>query len=361
MIEIRNIYKIFGKGAADALVLARNGQSKQDILARTSCTVGLRNVSLNVAAGEIFVVMGLSGSGKSTLIRHINRLIEPTDGQVLVRGRDVLRLDRQGLVNFRRQTVSMVFQRFALFPHLTVQDNVAYGLKVQGVGKAERAERALRWLRNVGLDGFERQLPRQLSGGMQQRVGLARALCTDPDILLMDEPFSALDPLIRNQMQKQLMALQQNFCKTIVFITHDLDEALLLGDHIAILKDGSLEQVGRPQDIVLSPASSYVREFVRDVNRARVLTAASIMTPGHHHNSEASVTHDTVIQDLLHRCMTTDTVLNVVDGSGNVVGEVNREAVLQALVGCEEALANRQVQRSDCIGLSAERTNRTRA
>ena len=332
MIEIRNIYKIFGKRAPDALVLARNGQSKQEILARTSCTVGLRDVSLKVRAGEIFVVMGLSGSGKSTLIRHVNRLIEPTAGQVLVRGSDVLRLDRRALVNFRRQTVSMVFQRFALFPHLTVQDNVAYGLKVQGVPKPERMESALRWLSNVGLDGFERQLPRQLSGGMQQRVGLARALCTDPDILLMDEPFGALDPLIRSQMQKQLMSLQQNFCKTIVFITHDLDEALLLGDHIAILKDGSLEQVGRPQDIVLSPASAYVQEFVRDVNRARVLTAASIMTPGHHPNGKASVTHDTVIQDLLQRCITTDAALNVVDGSGNVVGEVNREAVLQALV-----------------------------
>ena len=331
MIEIRNIYKIFGKGAQRALTLAHSGQSKQRILAETGCTVGLQDVSLNVAAGEIFVVMGLSGSGKSTLIRHINRLIEPTAGQVFVRGRDVLKLSRQELVEFRRQTVSMVFQRFALFPHLTVRENVAYGLKVQGVPRSKRMECAQGWLGKVGLEGFERQLPRQLSGGMQQRVGLARALCTDPDILLMDEPFSALDPLIRNQMQKQLMALQQDFCKTIVFITHDLDEALLLGDHIAILKDGSVEQVGRPRDIVLSPASPYVREFVRDVNRGRVLTAEAIMTPCHKNGGAASVSHDTVIEELLHQCVTTDTVFNVVDDTGKVVGEIHRDVVLKAL------------------------------
>ena len=331
MIEIRNIYKIFGKGAQRALTLAHSGQSKQRILAETGCTVGLQDVSLNVAAGEIFVVMGLSGSGKSTLIRHINRLIEPTSGQVFVRERDVLKLNRKELVEFRRQTVSMVFQRFALFPHLTVRENVAYGLKVQGVPRSKRMECAQGWLGKVGLEGFERQLPRQLSGGMQQRVGLARALCTDPDILLMDEPFSALDPLIRNQMQKQLMALQQDFCKTIVFITHDLDEALLLGDHIAILKDGSVEQVGRPQDIVLSPASPYVREFVRDVNRGRVLTAEAIMTPCHNNGGAASVNHDTVIEELLHQCVTTDTVFNVIDDTGKVVGEVHRDAVLKAL------------------------------
>ena len=336
LIEIRNIYKIFGKSASRAFTLARSGQSKQRILSETGCTVGLQDVSLNVADGEIFVVMGLSGSGKSTLIRHINRLIEPTAGQVLVRGRDVLSLNRQELVNFRRSTVSMVFQRFALFPHITVWENVAYGLKVQGAPRPKRMERALGWLDKVGLNGFERLLPHQLSGGMQQRVGLARALCTDPDILLMDEPFSALDPLIRNQMQKQLMALQQDFHKTIVFITHDLDEALLLGDHIAILKDGLVEQVGRPQDIVLRPASPYVREFVRDVNRGRVLTAESIMTPCPRNKGdnrgEASVTRDTVIEDLLHQSVATDRVLNVVDDTGGVIGEIHRDAVLKALV-----------------------------
>jgi len=336
LIEIRNIYKIFGKSAPRAFTLAHSGQSKQHILAETGCTVGLQDVSLNVADGEVFVVMGLSGSGKSTLIRHINRLIEPTAGQVLVRGRDVLSLNRQELVEFRRSTVSMVFQCFALFPHITVWENVAYGLKVQGVPRPKRMERALGWLDKVGLNGFEHQLPRQLSGGMQQRVGLARALCTDPDVLLMDEPFSALDPLIRNQMQKQLMALQQDFRKTIVFITHDLDEALLLGDHIAILKDGLVEQVGRPQDIVLRPASPYVREFVRDVNRGRVLTAEAIMTPCPHNKGdnrgEASVTSDTVIEDLLHQSVTTDRVLNVVNDTGKVIGEIHRDAVLKALV-----------------------------
>ena len=232
LIEIRNVYKIFGTGRAGetALDLARAGVEKNDVLAETGCTLGLKDVSLSVERGEIFVVMGLSGSGKSTLIRHINRLIDPTTGKILVDERDVLELSPEELLAFRRGVASMVFQRFALFPHMTVIENVGYGLEVQGVAHEERRRRAMRWIEDVGLIGYENAYPAQLSGGMQQRVGLARALCTDPEILLMDEPFSALDPLIRKQMQEHLIVLQRNLKKTIVFITHDLDEALKLGD-----------------------------------------------------------------------------------------------------------------------------------
>ena len=270
LIEIRNIYKIFGTGRAqeDALSLAHAGVEKNDVLAETGCTLGLKDVSLSVERGEIFVVMGLSGSGKSTLIRHINRLIDPTTGQVLVDGRDVLQLSQEELLAFRRNVASMVFQRFALFPHMTVIENVGYGLEVQGVALEERHRRAMRWIEDVGLIGYENAYPAQLSGGMQQRVGLARALCTDPEILLMDEPFSALDPLIRKQMQEHLIVLQRNLKKTIVFITHDLDEALKLGDDVAILKDGVVDQIGGPEEILLNPATDYVREFVSDVKRA---------------------------------------------------------------------------------------------
>ena len=224
LIEIRNVYKIFGTGRAQetALDLARAGVEKNDLLIETGCTLGLKDVSLSVERGETFVVMGLSGSGKSTLIRHINRLIDPTAGKILVDERDVLELSPEELLAFRRGAVSMVFQRFALFPHMTVMENVGYGLEVQGMELVQRRRRAMRWIEDVGLIGYESAYPAQLSGGMQQRVGLARALCTDPEILLMDEPFSALDPLIRKQMQEHLIALQRDLKKTIVFITHDL-------------------------------------------------------------------------------------------------------------------------------------------
>jgi glycine betaine/proline transport system ATP-binding protein len=222
--------------------------------------------------------MGLSGSGKSTLIRHFNRLIEPTAGQILVDGQDVMALGPRELEQFRQRTMSMVFQRFGLFPHRNVLDNAAYGLQVQGMPKAEREAKARHWLEQVGLKGFEKQYPRQLSGGMQQRVGLARALATDADILLMDEAFSALDPLIRREMQDQLLALQAKLNKTIVFITHDLDEALRLGNRIAILKDGELVQEGAPEDILLNPANDYVQAFLQDVNRGKVLTASHALS-----------------------------------------------------------------------------------
>lgn len=275
-IVIENVSKIFGPDAAGMLALIEQGLSKHAILEQHNHVVGIRNLSLSIEAGEIFVVMGLSGSGKSTLIRHFNRLIDPTAGRILVDGDDVLKLDEAGLRELRRHKVSMVFQKFGLLPHRTVLENVAYGLRTAGVAKREANERARAQIDLVELSGFEGHYPRQLSGGMQQRVGLARALATDAEILLMDEAFSALDPVIRNDMQAQLQQLQKKLAKTIVFITHDLDEALRLGDHIAILKDGELRQCGRAQQILLEPADDYVERFVRDVNRAKVVTMGSI-------------------------------------------------------------------------------------
>ena len=279
LIQVRGLFKVFGADPTSILPQVKDGQSKDAILAATGHTVGLNNINLDIHRGEIFVIMGLSGSGKSTLIRHFNRLIEPTDGRITVEGTDVVSLNTKELEQFRRYKMSMVFQHFGLMPHRTVIENVAYGLMVQGVDKAARTGKAREWLDAVGLAGYEEQYPSQLSGGQQQRVGLARALCTDADILLMDEAFSALDPLIRSEMQDQLIALQERLRKTIIFITHDLDEALRIGDTIAILKDGELSQVGRPVDILLHPADAYVEAFVRDVNRARVLTADVVMQP----------------------------------------------------------------------------------
>ncbi|WP_421725679.1 quaternary amine ABC transporter ATP-binding protein [Bauldia sp.] len=279
LIEARHVTKVFGPRPEQALARLKAGASKDDVLAEYGNTVGLYDVSLSVERGEIFVVMGLSGSGKSTLIRHFNRLIDPTEGEILVDGENILSLSIRELEGFRRRKTGMVFQRFGLFPHRTVLQNVAYGLEVRGEGRSEREKKAAEWVATVGLAGYEDQYPSQLSGGMQQRVGLARALCTDPEILLMDEAFSALDPLIRSQMQDQLIELQARLKKTIVFITHDLDEALRLGDRIAILKDGALSQVGTPAEILLNPADAYVRAFVKDVNRARVLTVDVVMKP----------------------------------------------------------------------------------
>lgn len=278
-IEIENVYKIFGDNPQSVLPRAQAGEGKDALLAETGHTVGLHDISLSMEESKTFVVMGLSGSGKSTLIRHINRLIEPTAGRIVVDGTDVLTLGDKDLRKFRRTKMAMVFQRFGLMPHRTVIQNVAYGLEMQGIERRHRADKAAEWIETVGLAGYENAYPSQLSGGMQQRVGLARALCGDPEVLLMDEAFSALDPLIRSGMQDQLIELQERLHKTIVFITHDLDEALKLGDKIAILKDGRLSQVGNPEDILLNPADDYVAAFVRDVNRARVLTVDVVMRP----------------------------------------------------------------------------------
>jgi glycine betaine/proline transport system ATP-binding protein len=272
-IELKQIFKLFGPHPEKWLEAARSGLSKDELFARSGHTLGLRDINLAIEAGGIQVIMGLSGSGKSTLIRHLNRLIEPSAGKVLIDGEDVTRLDGKALAHLRQKKMSMVFQRFALFPHRTILENAAYGLAVQGVARGERERRAGEWLERVGLAGLGGQFPHQLSGGMQQRVGLARALATDAEIVLMDEAFSALDPLIRREMQDQLLALQSDLHKTVVFITHDLNEALRLGDRVAILKDGELVQQGAAQDILLRPADDYVRAFLQDVNRGKVLRA----------------------------------------------------------------------------------------
>ena len=275
----KDIVKIFGSDPREALAMLSEGKSKNEIFAETGHTVGVNNVSFEVGEGEIFVVMGLSGSGKSTLVRMINGLIPPTAGTMAIDGTDIANCSAETLRKTRREKVAMVFQHFALFPHKTVADNVAYGLKVKGVAASERRERALVALEQVGLKPYADSYPDELSGGMQQRVGLARGLATEPEILLMDEPFSALDPLIRRDMQEELLELQRSMKKTIIFITHDLNEALILGDRIAIMKDGRFVQVATAEEIVDSPADDYVAAFTQDIDRARVFTAGSVAEP----------------------------------------------------------------------------------
>ncbi len=277
-IRLNNVYKIFGdQPRGRALELAKAGVNKDDVQARTNHVVGLTDVNFSVEEGEIFVVMGLSGSGKSTAIRTVNKLHDVTDGEVLVDGQDVQQMTGTTLQAFRREKMGMVFQHFALFPHRTVIDNVGYGLNVQGVAKHDRDEASVKSLGLVGLARYANNYPSELSGGMQQRVGLARALASDPDILLMDEAFSALDPLIRRQMQDEMMAIQADLKKTILFITHDLNEALRIGDRVCIMKDGAVVQIGTPEEILTQPATGYVAEFVQDVDQGRVIQVHEIM------------------------------------------------------------------------------------
>ncbi|MGB0224860.1 MULTISPECIES: glycine betaine/L-proline ABC transporter ATP-binding protein [unclassified Marinobacterium] len=320
LIQVKDLYKVFGDKPESVMPMVKAGKSKDEILAETGHTVGLKEIDLEIKRGEIFVIMGLSGSGKSTLIRHFNRLIEPTAGEIIVEGTDVMKLNTKELEQFRRHKMSMVFQRFGLMPHYTVLDNVAYGLKIQGVDKSVREQKAVEWLETVGLKGYEEQYPNQLSGGQQQRVGLARALCTDAEILLMDEAFSALDPLIRSEMQDQLIELQHKLNKTIIFITHDLDEALRLGDRIAILKDGLLVQQGEPEEILLNPADEYVEAFVKDVNRARALTVETVMKEPEHR-----ITAETIGEALKEMKRGAYDYGHVVDDSGSYQGTVTQE------------------------------------
>ena len=276
-VEVKDLYKIFGSNPQKAIPLIEEGKTKSEILDDTGSTVGVSQVDFQVEDGEVFVVMGLSGSGKSTLIRCLNRLIEPTQGQIFIDGTDITKTNADELLEIRRKKLAMVFQNFGLLPHRDVLFNVGYGLAIQGVDKEEREEKSREVIELVGLKGYENSMPDELSGGMQQRVGLARALANDPDVLLMDEAFSALDPLIRKEMQDELLDLQSRMKKTIIFITHDLDEALKLGDHIAIMKDGVIVQTGTPEEILKNPANQYVKDFVQDVNRSKVITASTIM------------------------------------------------------------------------------------
>ncbi|MEX0430308.1 quaternary amine ABC transporter ATP-binding protein [Spiribacter insolitus] len=278
-ISIQHLYKIFGDDPAAALERVKAGVGKAELLEQYGHVLGLQDINVDMVDGRITVIMGLSGSGKSTLIRHLNRLIEPTDGQVLVDGDDVISYDAEALRQMRRQRMSMVFQKFALLPHRTVSENAAMPLIVRGEDKSAALQEASKWLDRVGLQGNDNQHPHQLSGGMQQRVGIARALTSNSDIMLMDEAFSALDPLIRTDMQDLLLELQKELHKTIVFITHDLDEALKLADHLVILKDGYIVQQGEPQEILLHPNDPYIVDFISDINRARVLRVRSVMDP----------------------------------------------------------------------------------
>lgn len=280
-VVVKNLYKIFGSKSNRAFALLEQGHSKEDIYQKTGLTIGVQDASFTVHEGEIFVVMGLSGSGKSTLVRMLNRLIEPNAGSVIVDGKDVTQMSHDELVQFRLHNMSMVFQSFALMPHQTVLENTAFGLKLAGIDEEQRNRRAKEALKQVGLDGWENASPSQLSGGMQQRVGLARALAVDPDIMLMDEAFSALDPLIRAEMQDELLKLQQQHQRTIIFISHDLDEALRIGDRIAIMQDGVVVQVGTADEILRSPANDYVRSFFKGVDPTGILTTRDIVRNNH--------------------------------------------------------------------------------
>jgi len=332
MLICTDVWKIFGPTPEKAHA-ALAFQVAADKLSYPDHVVAVRGVSFEVKKGETFVVMGLSGSGKSTLVRCLTRLTEPTAGQILIEGQDVRRMNDEALRNLRRHKVSMVFQNFGLLPHRRVLDNVAYGLEVCGVDRRTRNDRAAQMIELVGLKGWESKYPRQLSGGMQQRVGLARALAVNPDILLFDEPFSALDPLIRREMQDELLRLQSTLHKTSVFITHDFPEALKIGDRIAIMKDGQFVQVGTPQELVLRPRDDYVRAFVKDAPRAKVLTAGAIMSRdlrGRAPNGRTVPSH-APLQALLPMLAEHDAPLTVLDG-GTPAGVVDRAAVIRALV-----------------------------
>ncbi|WP_414840086.1 quaternary amine ABC transporter ATP-binding protein [Carnobacterium sp. TMP28] len=276
-IKVENVTKIFGKKSERVTELLNQNKSKQEILQETGVTVGVNNVSFTIEEGEVFVIMGLSGSGKSTLVRMLNRLIDTTQGNIYIDGENLSKMNKKDLREVRRKKMSMVFQNFALFPQRTILENTEYGLEIQGIDKKERTKKATQALENAGLGDYIHQHPNQLSGGMQQRVGLARALANNPEILLMDEAFSALDPLIRKEMQDELVELQATVKKTIIFITHDLNEALRIGDRIALMKDGAIVQIGTPEEILMKPADDYVERFVEDVDRSKVLTAENIM------------------------------------------------------------------------------------
>jgi glycine betaine/proline transport system ATP-binding protein len=388
-ISCRNVWKVFGPHPEQVMHQVNAGLSKDEILAQTGHVVAVKDVSFDVRKGETFVVMGLSGSGKSTLVRCISRLIEATTGRVMLDGEDILKMDNQQLRHLRRHKMSMVFQHFGLFPHRVIIDNVAYGLEIQGAKKRERHKKAVEVLQLVGLAGWEHYYPGELSGGMQQRVGIARALAVDPEIMLFDEPFSALDPLIRREMQDELINLQRVMQKTVIFITHDFLEAVKLGDHIAIMKDGEIVQIGTPAEVVMNPATDYVREFTKDVPRTRVLNARSLMkqpqvivsvkSPSNEvaalleqtnspvayvtdeqdrfigvisreqlpsgngsglgslvNRGQPTVTPETLLSDLVRLAVTSDIPLPVVDKGDQLVGTLDQKTIMLALGGQTE-------------------------
>ncbi len=332
MISIRNLYKIFGKQPDEMMQKVRDGIGKEDLLDEYGHVLGLQDINVDMQEGEITVIMGLSGSGKSTLIRHINRLIDPTAGEVIVQGENVLEYDEESLRRVRRRDMSMVFQHFALLPHRNVLNNVSLAPIVRGDDPAEYTKDALHWLERVGLSGYEEHYPHQLSGGMQQRVGIARALTSNAPIMLMDEAFSALDPLIRTDMQDLLLELQKELAKTIVFISHDLDEALKLADHLVILKDGLVVQQGEPQHILLNPEDDYIVDFIADINRARVLRVRSIMEPVKATEFAGEVDQEASLEDVIAMTGGDTSGKYKVLREGEIVGELDLKALVRALV-----------------------------
>ena len=332
-LACRNVWKLFGHGAT-GFIRERDGKASPADVTAAGLVGAVRAVDLEIRQGEIFIIMGLSGSGKSTLVRCMSRLIEPTHGKVEFEGKDLLKISDAELIELRRHRMGMVFQNFALLPHLNVLENIAFPLSIQGIDRAAREQRAHEVIERVGLRGRERFYPRELSGGQQQRVGIARSLATKPEIWFLDEPFSALDPLIRREMQDELMRLQSVLHKTIVFITHDFDEAIRLADRIAIMKDGEIIQIGAPEDLVINPATDYVAEFTRDVNRAKVMSAQSLMTrgkTGQHHAGkvEAKAKIETFAADIVGA----KAPFAVIDGNGALLGEIAPEAVIDLLAG----------------------------
>jgi glycine betaine/proline transport system ATP-binding protein len=333
-VSLRGLYKIFGSDDKEVLPHVKAGMGKEELLASHQHVLGLQDINVEMQAGKITVVMGLSGSGKSTLIRHLNRLIEPTDGEILVDGVDIMHLTTLELRHMRQNKMSMVFQKFALLPHRTVLQNAAMALDIKGVAAVEQEREAQKWLNRVGLGGYENHYPSQLSGGMQQRVGIARSLAVEPELWFLDEPFSALDPLIRREMQDEFIRLQALLHKTIVFITHDFDEAIRLADRIAVMKDGEVIQVATPEQLVLNPATDYVEEFTRHIPRSKIVTIGSIMslvkvTEGE--KISASATVDAVSKLIVE----SKQALPVIDDKGQIIGSIGREAVINVLVNGE--------------------------
>jgi glycine betaine/proline transport system ATP-binding protein len=336
-LEVRNLWKIFGKGSDRIIGTPDADLSRADLKEKTGCVCGVKDVSFDVAPGEVFVVMGLSGSGKSTLVRLLTRLIEPTAGEVVMDGLDIVKASESELRNLRRTHTSMVFQHFGLLPHRQVLDNVAYGLEVRGVGKKERREKAHEIVELVGLKGYEKSYPDQLSGGMQQRVGLARALANDPSLLLFDEPFSALDPLIRRDMQNEVIRLHQELGKTMVFITHDLQEALKLGDRILIMRDGAIVQIGTPDEVVARPADDYVKDFVSEVPKSHVLTLKWVMRePREGESLEGpALPVTTIVRQAARAAIASEHPVRVMDGD-KLLGVVDEDDIMRVVVAEEE-------------------------
>ncbi len=333
-IVCRNIWKIFGAYPERTLKNLDRSLSRAEVQEQTGHVIGVNDVSFEINTGETFVVMGLSGSGKSTLVRCISRLIEPTAGEVIIDGEDIMRYNDAQLTELRRYRMSMVFQHFGLFPHRKVIDNISFGLEIRGMNKKERKARAMEVLDKVGLQGWADHYPRELSGGMQQRVGLARAMAVDPEILIFDEPFSALDPLIRREMQDELLNIQAEVHKTMIFITHDFLEAIKMGDHIAIMKDGVVVQIGTPEEIVANPVDEYVREFTEDVPRYKVLSVGKVMRPVSDAigaNGAQTVNENAKLDSLIDTAIQHEGPLAVVDDDDRIVGEIDQAMILKAM------------------------------